>query len=107
MGQSRMTSAFVAISWTRRIIAFVAVASFGHAVTQEVDGSADRAFTVEVMTTIAEPVLDALSRNELKVRMPTRDWETERLAFTHFEAVARTLAGIAPWLELGPDDTLE
>ena len=72
-----------------------------------VDGSADRAFAVEVMTTIAEPVLDALSKNELKARMPKREWETERLAFTHFEAFARTLAGIAPWLELGPDDSLE
>jgi hypothetical protein len=30
-----------------------------------------------------------------------------REAWTHYEAFARTLAGIAPWLELSPDDTPE
>jgi hypothetical protein len=110
MGQSRMTSALLTISWTRWVVAFLAAAGLTRVMAQgpvAVDGSADRAFTIEVMTTIAEPVLEALSKNELKTRLPVRDWETERVAFTHFEAFARTLAGIAPWLELGPDDTLE
>ena len=30
-----------------------------------------------------------------------------RAAWTHYEAFARTLAGIAPWLALGPDETPE
>ena len=59
------------------------------------------------MTRIAEPVLEAMSKGELKKRMPIHDWEKERSAWTHYEALARTLAGIAPWLELGPDDTAE
>jgi hypothetical protein len=70
-------------------------------------GRRDREFNVQVLTTIAEPVLDALSRNELKQRFPVHEWEQERAAFTHTEAFARTLAGVAPWLELGPDETPE
>jgi hypothetical protein len=71
------------------------------------DGAADRAYTVGVLTRIAEPVLDALSKGELKKRLPVHDWEKLRVAWTHYEAFARTLAGIAPWLSLGPDDTPE
>lgn len=70
-------------------------------------GAADRAYAVQVLTRIAQPVLDALSRGELKKRLPIHDWEQGRAAWTHYEAFARTLAGIAPWLELGPDDTAE
>jgi rhamnogalacturonyl hydrolase YesR len=70
-------------------------------------GPEDRAYAVQVMTRIAEPVLDALSRGELKKRLPVHEWEKHRAAWTHYEALARTLAGIAPWLELGPDSTPE
>jgi hypothetical protein len=78
-----------------------------HASERASTGAEDRAFTVKVMTRIAEPVLDALSKGQLKQRMPIHDWEKDRQAYTHYEAFARTLAGIAPWLELGPDDTEE
>lgn len=71
------------------------------------DGPTDRAYSVQVLTRIAEPVLVALSQNQFKQTFPVREWEAERAAFTHFEAFARTLAGIAPWLELGPDETPE
>jgi hypothetical protein len=71
------------------------------------DGASDRAYTVGVLTGIAEPVLAALSQNQFKQTFPVHDWETKRAAFTHYEAFARTLAGIAPWLELGPDATPE
>src|SRR5688572_2439017 len=70
-------------------------------------GAADRAYNVQVLTRIAGPVLEALSRGEFKQQFPVHEWERERAAFTHYEAFARTLAGIAPWLELGPDDTPE
>src|SRR5688572_18381261 len=109
MCRSRMTSALVAGSWVH-VLAFLSASLSVRVLAQDpvaTDGAAERAFTVEVMTTIAEPVLDALSKNELKARLPVHEWETERVAFTHFEAFARTLAGIAPWLELGPDTTLE
>jgi hypothetical protein len=67
----------------------------------------DREYSVDVLTKIAAPVLEALSKGELKARMPVHDWEKHRAAWTHYEAFARTLAGIAPWLELGPDDSPE
>jgi hypothetical protein len=67
----------------------------------------DREFSVDVLAKIAAPVLEALSKGELKARMPIHDWEKHRAAWTHYEAFARTLAGIAPWLELGPDDSHE
>ncbi len=70
-------------------------------------GAEDRVYLVRVMTRIAEPVLEAMSKGELKKRMPIHGWEKERSAWTHYEAFARTLAGIPPWLELGPDDTAE
>jgi rhamnogalacturonyl hydrolase YesR len=70
-------------------------------------GAADRAFTVQVLTRIAEPVLASLAEGRLRQRLPIHEWERDRAAFTHLEAFGRTLAGIAPWLELGPDDTAE
>jgi rhamnogalacturonyl hydrolase YesR len=70
-------------------------------------GAQNRAYLVRVLTRIAEPVLEAMAKGELKKRMPIHDWEKDRSAWTHYEAFARTLAGIAPWLELGPDDTPE
>jgi hypothetical protein len=79
----------------------------GAAAPLPLTGPADRAYSVQVLMRIAEPVLDALSRGELKERLPVHDWEKHRAAWTHYEAFARTLAGIAPWLELGPDDTPE
>jgi rhamnogalacturonyl hydrolase YesR len=75
--------------------------------TQVDNGTADREYSVQVLTRIAGPVLEALSKNELRKRLPIRDWEKHRTAWTHYEAFARTLAGIAPWLELGPDDSSE
>src|SRR5437773_1204415 len=70
-------------------------------------GADDRANTVEALTRIAEPVLDALSQGELRKRLPVHEWERHLAAWTHYEAFARTLAGIAPWLALGADDTPE
>jgi rhamnogalacturonyl hydrolase YesR len=67
----------------------------------------DREYSVDVLTKIARPVLEALSEGKLHARLPVHDWERPRAAWTHYEAFARTLAGIAPWLELGPDDTHE
>jgi hypothetical protein len=63
----------------------------------------DRAYSVHVLTRIAEPVLTALAEGKLKERLPGREWARDRAEFAPLEAFARTLAGIAPWLELGPD----
>ena len=70
-------------------------------------GEQDRAYTVHVLTQIAQPVLVALSEGRLKQQLPSYDWERDRASFAPLEAFGRTLAGIAPWLELGPDNSVE
>jgi hypothetical protein len=70
-------------------------------------GADDRAFAVQTLTRVAEPVLAGLAGGKLKATLPSHDWEKSRTNFAPLEAFGRTLAGIAPWLELGPDDTAE
>ena len=73
---------------------------------QQTTGKDDRAFWVENLTRIADPVLVNLSNNTLKKNMPNESLG-DRRRFSHLEAVGRLVCGIAPWLELGPDNTLE
>ena len=69
----------------------------------------EREYWVESMTRIAEPVLKNLSEGKLKERMPFRGGSKSELRrkASHLEAVGRTVNGIAPWLELGADDSPE
>src|SRR5438067_1927235 len=56
---------------------------------------------------IAYPVLSNLSGRTLKAAMPVEAPHKnapERCHFTHLEALARLLCGIAPWLELTDGD---
>ncbi len=69
------------------------------------DGLAARAYTVKVLSRLAEPVLVSLSENRLKKRIPKLD--PERDPYAPLEAFGRLLAGMAPWLELGPGDDEE
>ncbi|WP_136480774.1 DUF2264 domain-containing protein [Cognatitamlana onchidii] len=66
-----------------------------------------RAYWVSTMTKIADPVLNNLSKETLKQNMPVRFGNVDRTSVTHLEAFGRLLAGIAPWLELGADETDE
>ncbi len=73
-------------------------------------GTAERAYLVHQLTRIADPVLTALSHNELQQQMPVEarpGQEPDRKHYTYLEAFGRLLAGMAPWLELGPDNTPE
>jgi len=70
-------------------------------------GAADRAYSVEVLTRVARPVLTALADGRLKQSLPVHEWERNRTNYTGLEALGRTMVGIAPWLELGPDETKE
>lgn len=70
----------------------------------------DRKYWVNVLTRIATPLLESLSRGELKKNMPVEckpGMEASRRQVTYLEAFARLMAGMAPWLELGADDTVE
>lgn len=73
----------------------------------QASGADDRAFWVETLTRIADPVLTNLSNNTLKKNMPYESLANDRSDFSHLEAVGRLVCGIAPWLELGPDNTPE
>lgn len=73
-------------------------------------GIAEREYLVKTLIRIADPVLQALSKNQLKEKMPVESvpkQEADRKNYTYLEALGRTLAGMAPWLELGPDDSPE
>ena len=60
------------------------------------------------MQKLADPVLNNLSAETLKARMPVEQAAgATRESVTHLEALGRLIAGIAPWLELAPDDTDE
>lgn len=61
----------------------------------------DRAYWVSILDKIAGPVLENLSRRELKKTMPVEAGNpSDRAQYTHLEAFGRLLAGIAPWLAL-------
>lgn len=69
-----------------------------------------RAYFVNTLIKIADPVLQNLSENSLKSEMPVEvspaAWD-DRRQVTYLEAFGRTLSGMAPWLELGPDESVE
>jgi hypothetical protein len=72
------------------------------------NGLGEREYYVKTLTKIADPVLNALSKNELKKTMPVEALVAkDRVYSTYLEAFGRLMAGMAPWLELGPDDTAE
>lgn len=54
---------------------------------------------LKAMLKIINPVLNNLSQETLKLNLPVQG-EPERVKFSYLEAFARTLNGIAPWLEL-------
>jgi hypothetical protein len=70
----------------------------------------DREYWVRTMIKIADPVLNALSSGKLKAVMPVESAPGQlasRQTVTYLEAFGRLLAGIAPWLALGPDSNPE
>jgi hypothetical protein len=70
----------------------------------------DREYWTTLLTRIAEPVMKNLSKGLLKQQMPTEKapgYNKPVEKVTYLEAFGRTMAGIAPWLELGSDQTPE
>ena len=71
-------------------------------------GAEDRQVWVNTLVKIADPVLSNLANNTLRANMPQESLDEKRVQkYSHLEAVGRTVCGIAPWLELGADDTEE
>jgi hypothetical protein len=70
----------------------------------------DRKYWLNVLTRIADPLLESLSKGELKKNMPVEckpGREADRRKVTYLEAFGRLMAGMSPWLELGVDETAE
>jgi hypothetical protein len=70
----------------------------------------DRAYWVEVVRRVSEPVLEALSKGQLRTRMPVEaapGLVEASSKSTHLEAFGRLLSGLGPWLESTPADGAE
>jgi len=70
-------------------------------------GAEERKYLITAMLKIADPVLTALSKNELKQKMPVEAKTADRQNYTYLEAFGRLLSGMSAWLELGADNTDE
>ena len=69
-----------------------------------------RNYWLKVLTRIADPLLESLSRGELQKNMPVEckpGSEADRKKVTYLEAFGRLMSGMAPWLELDIDETEE
>lgn len=70
----------------------------------------EREYWIRVLTKIADPLLNSLSEGKLKQNMPVeckKGHEEDRRKVTYLEAFGRLMAGMAPWLELGVDNSPE
>ena len=74
---------------------------------EEPDVWEDRKLWVSTLQKIAYPVLDNLSSGSLRKNMPYESNNPEGHKFSYLEAFARVFNGIAPWLELGEDESEE
>lgn len=84
--------------------------SYAQQTASDLSGKEVREYYVSSLIKIGEPLLTALSEDRLKERMPVERspgaWD-DRTHVTYLEGFGRLLSGMAPWLELGPDDTPE
>ena len=73
-------------------------------------GAADRAFSLDLLRRMAEPVLGRMARGRLRQDWtpevsPT--WDRRNIGVSYLEAFGRLLDGIAPWLALPEDASAE
>ncbi|GGD60442.1 DUF2264 domain-containing protein [Lacimicrobium alkaliphilum] len=77
-----------------------------------VAASSDRQLWVDHLTVLADPVLRNLANETLNSSIPDKQGEFEpeygrRIQYAPLESLGRLMAGLAPWLELGPDNSEE
>ena len=74
-----------------------------------VSDNPDRQLWISTLDRIARPVLERLASGTLRRDLPFESLSDDphRKEVSRLEAFGRTVCGIAPWLELGPDDTPE
>jgi len=74
------------------------------------DGASDRAYALDLLRRMAEPVLGRMARGRLRAEWtpelsPT--WDGRNAGVAYLEAFGRLIDGIAPWLALPDDATAE
>jgi len=70
----------------------------------------DRLYWATLLYKIACPVLELMSRNRLRERMPVKygpTWDNRNKNVAYMEAFGRTMAGVSPWLNLPDDNSQE
>ena len=67
----------------------------------------DREYWIDILLKIADPILVNISKGTLKKNMLVESVDEDKVKFAYLEAVGRLICGIAPWLELGVDDSSE
>src|SRR6187402_681666 len=68
----------------------------------------ERGVWIDRLRRIAAPVLQNLANGTLRQRMPIQAAAgADRRAVSHLEAIGRLIAGLAPWIELEADATVE
>jgi hypothetical protein len=70
----------------------------------------DRNYWTKLLTKIASPVIENMSRGTLKKTLPLelgKNYGLQVKEVTYLEAFGRTVAGVAPWLALPDDNTAE
>ncbi len=73
--------------------------------SQAASAANDRAYWVDTLERVTLPVVENLSKRQLRKNMPVEAANpADRAKYTHLEAFGRTLCGVAPWLAaLGAD----
>lgn len=71
------------------------------------NGLKTREYWVTMLDKISYPVISSLANDELKEKMPIETQIDRAYHVAYLEAFGRTFCGIAPWLELGKDETEE
>ncbi len=67
----------------------------------------NRPYWLSILEKISRPILANLAANTLRKTMPVESSGKNRDQYTHLEALARLLAGIAPWLASAPTNPAE
>jgi hypothetical protein len=70
-------------------------------------GAIDRLYAVNMLERMVRPVFECLANGTLRSLLPVDATLGYRVQFMYDEAFTRALAGLASWLELGPDATSE
>lgn len=101
-----------ALNRMKILLSFILLISFNIGVcAEEKRDNPERDYWVQKLIQMADPVVRNLSENTLRKNIPVgrsaSATASTREFITHMESVGRTFAGIAPWLELGADNTPE